>query len=167
MTEKRFNFITKLFQATKSSWIHRLKSAASVLTRKRDGNRRASIVSLCVLFILQETPRGFDNVLQTLYFTTKFDWSSSQLLGFKAVTALCSACGQFLLFPLMMKFLGMNINIMGMMTVFSRVGHYLLLALAPADSDWLVYVAALVNCLQGVQVNQYDYDKDLVLTPNL
>ena len=100
-------------------------------------------------------------------YISKFDWSSSQLLGFKAVTALCSACGQFLLFPVMMKVLGMNINIVGMMTVTSRVGHYLLLALAPAHSDWLIYVSALVNCLQGVQVNQYDYDKDLVLTPNL
>ena len=108
-------------------------------------------MTFCLLFILQEAPRGFDNVVQTLYLTTKFEWSSGQLLGFKAVTALCSAVGQFLLFPVMIKILGMNINMIGMTTVISRVGHYLLLAVAPAHSDWLLYVSALVNCLQGVQ----------------
>ena len=133
------------------SWKERLIQTATILTQRREGHARLVIVSFCLLFILQEAPRGFDNVLQVLYIGQKFDWSSEQLLGLKAVTAASSAVGQFLLFPILVRCLHVPLALVGIMTVVSRVSHYLLLGLAPAHQDYLLYLSAGANCLQGVQ----------------
>ena len=91
-------------------------------------------------------------MLQVLYISSKYDWTSQQLLVFKGVTAGVSAAGQFLIFPLLIKLLHVNIYIAGVLSVVSRVGHYLVMALGSPHMGWILYIAAVVNCLQGVQV---------------
>ena len=103
-------------------------------------------------------------MLQVLYISTKYDWTSGQLLVFKGVTAGVSAAGQFLIFPLLIRLLQVNINIVGLLTVVSRVSHYLVMALGSSDMGWTLYISAVVNCLQGVQVTHL---YSLIITINL
>ena len=89
--------------------------------------------------------------MQVVYISDRFSWTSQQLLGLKTVTAASSALGQFLLFPVLVQCLQVSLPVIGVMTVVSRVSHYLILALA--DQDYLLYISAAANCLQvGIEI---------------
>ena len=131
------------------TWAQKFREVLTLLSKPREGNLRQVILLLCALFILQETPRGFENTLQVNYIIDKFDWKSYQLLNLKAISSLFSAVGQFLIFPVLHRLMKVPLMLIGCLTVFSRVGHYLLFAF-PLQSYYL-FIAAGVNCLVGVQ----------------
>ena len=132
-----------------TGWLERLTCLLTVLSKPRQGRSRQMVQLFCVLFILQEAPRGFENTLKVLYIIEKFDWDSYQLLHYNALSSLCSGVGQFLIFPVLHKVMKIPLMLVGLMTVLSRTAYYLILAF-PLHSSYLS-VAAAVNCLIGVQ----------------
>jgi len=109
------------------------------------------VPAFALLFFLQETPRSFDSTLLYLYLgnDTLFNWTSSQVLSYKAATTGCAFLGQLLLFPLLVNVFHLPLMLIGLATVASRIAHFVLLGLA--GSQALLWVAAAVNCLEGVQ----------------
>jgi len=107
--------------------------------------------ALALLFLLQETPRSFDSTLLYLYLGNRnfVNWTSSQILAYKAATTGCAFLGQLLVLPVLVGIFHLPLMLIGLATVTSRLAHFLLLGVA--SSPALLWVAAAVNCLEGVQ----------------
>ena len=90
------------------------------------------VPAFALLFFLQETPRSFDSTLLYLYLgnDTLFNWTSSQILSYKAATTGCAFLGQLLLLPLLVNVFQMPLMLIGLATVASRIAHFVLLGLA-------------------------------------
>ena len=90
------------------------------------------VPAFALLFFLQETPRSFDSTLLYLYLgnDTLFNWTSSQILSYKAATTGCAFLGQLLLLPLLVNVFHMPLMLIGLATVASRIAHFVLLGLA-------------------------------------
>ena len=54
--------ILKIFPKTQN--VSKGNEKYTPVSRKREGHKRAVIISFCILFLLQEAPRGLDSVLQ-------------------------------------------------------------------------------------------------------
>ena len=117
--------------------------------KKREGNVRLKVILLCIEFLLQEAPWMLDDVLMVLYSRDKFGWSPETLLDFKAVFWILVNFGQFLCFPFLTKVLALPLMLVGALSSVSRSGYYGLVA--TCSNSFCLYIAALVNCLAGVQ----------------
>ena len=49
---------------TENSNVSKGNKKYTPVSRKREGHKRAVIISFCLLFLLQEAPRGLDSVVQ-------------------------------------------------------------------------------------------------------
>ena len=49
---------------TENSNVSKGNKKYTPVSRKREGYKRAVIISFCLLFLLQEAPRGLDSVVQ-------------------------------------------------------------------------------------------------------
>jgi len=109
------------------------------------------VPALATLFLLQETPRSFDSTLLYLYLGNDnfVNWTSSQILAYKAATTGCAFLGQLFVLPVLVGIFHLPLMLIGLATVASRLAHFVLLGIA--SSPGLLWVAAAVNCLEGVQ----------------
>ena len=127
----------------------RILSALSTPFKRREGSVRLKIMLLCTIFILQEMPWMFDDILMVLYTKDKFNWSPEALLDFKSVFWILINLGDFLCFPFLVKCLSLPLMLVGCLTTISRAGYYGLVA--TCSKPYCLYIAAVVNCLGGVQ----------------
>ena len=90
------------------------------------------VPALAILFLLQETPRSFDSTLLYLYLGNDnfVNWTSSQILAYKAATTGCAFLGQLLVLPVLVGIFHLPLMLIGIATVASRLAHFLLLGIA-------------------------------------
>ena len=90
------------------------------------------VPALAILFLLQETPRSFDSTLLYLYLGNDnfVNWTSSQILAYKAATTGCAFLGQLLVLPVLVGIFHLPLMLIGLATVASRLAHFLLLGIA-------------------------------------
>ena len=90
------------------------------------------VPALAVLFLLQETPRSFDSTLLYLYLGNDnfVNWTSSQILAYKAATTGCAFLGQLVLLPVLVGIFHLPLMLIGLATVASRLAHFVLLGIA-------------------------------------
>ena len=90
------------------------------------------VPALAILFLLQETPRSFDSTLLYLYLGNDdfVNWTSSQILFYKAATTGCAFLGQLLVLPVLVGIFHLPLMLVGLATVGSRLAHFVLLGVA-------------------------------------
>ena len=90
------------------------------------------VPALAMLFLLQETPRSFDSTLLYLYLGNDnfVNWTSSQILAYKAATTGCAFLGQLIVLPVLVGIFHLPLMLIGLATVASRLAHFVLLGIA-------------------------------------
>ena len=96
--------------------------------RKRKNFERAKILLLCFIFLLGETIWMLDSSLLVLYTKDKFDWSQKEMMEYNTYNFLLIVFGQFICFPVLVKFLQMPPMLIGCLACISRGGYYSMLS---------------------------------------